>query len=52
MPTASGLQADTDIKKMEKVQMRATRIVQHLKKYSYEARLRWVNLPTLKYRRL
>ena len=41
-----------DIEKIEKVQMRATRMVQQLRKYSYEARLRHLNLPTLKYRRL
>ena len=40
-----------DIEKIEKVQMRATKMVQHLKKYSYETRLRWLNLPTLTYRR-
>jgi hypothetical protein len=39
-----------DIEKLEKVQMRATKMVQQIKKYSYEARLRWLNLPTLKYR--
>jgi hypothetical protein len=39
-------------RKIEKVQMRATRMVQRLKNYFYEARLRWLNLPTLKYRRL
>ena len=32
--------------------MSATKMVQQLKKYSYEARLRWLNLPTLKYKRL
>ena len=41
-----------DIDKTEKVQMRATRMVQQLKNLSYEARLRRLNLPTLKYRRL
>ena len=41
-----------DIDKIEKVQMRATRMVQQLKNLSYEARLRRLNLPTLKYRRL
>ena len=41
-----------DIEKLEKVQMRATRMVQKLRKYPYEARLRNLNLPTLKYRRL
>jgi len=41
-----------DIKIIEKVQMRATRMVQQLKNSSYEARLRRLNLPTLKDRRL
>ena len=41
-----------DIEKIEKVQMRATRMVQQLRIYSYEARLNHLNLPTLKYRRL
>jgi len=41
-----------DIKKIERVQMRATRMVQQLKNYSYEARIRRLNLPTLQYRRL
>jgi hypothetical protein len=41
-----------DIEKLEKVQMRATRMIQQLKNYSYESRLRRLNLPTLKYRRL
>jgi hypothetical protein len=42
----------TDIEKIEKVQMRVTKMVQRFKKYSHEARLRRLNLPTLKYRRL
>jgi ribonucleases P/MRP protein subunit RPP40 len=41
-----------DIEKLEKVQKRATRMIKQLKNYSYEARLKWLNLPTLKYRRL
>ena len=41
-----------DVEKLEKVQMRATKMVKHLKKYSYKDRLRFLNLPTLKYRRL
>jgi len=41
-----------DIEKLEKVQKRATRMITQLKNYSYEARLKWLNLPTLKYRRL
>jgi len=39
-------------KKIERVQMRATRMVQKLKNYSYEARLRRLNLSTVKYTRL
>jgi len=42
----------THIEKLENVQMTATRMVQHLKKYSYEARLRCLYLPKLKYTRL
>jgi len=41
-----------NIEKIERVQMRATRMVQQLNNSSYEARLRRLNLPTLKYRRL
>jgi hypothetical protein len=41
-----------DIEIIEKVQMRATRMVLQLRNFSYEARLRYLNLPTLKYRRL
>ena len=41
-----------DIENIEKVQMRATKMVQQLRKYSYEARLGYLKLPTLKYRRL
>jgi hypothetical protein len=40
-----------DIKKLEKVQMRATKMVQQLRNLSYEDRLKRLNLPTLKYRR-
>jgi hypothetical protein len=47
-----GIHTRMDIEKVEKVQMRATKMVQQLKKYSCEAKLRWLNLPTLKYRRL
>jgi len=32
--------------------MSATRMVKHLKKYYFEARLRCLNLPTFKYKRL
>jgi len=41
-----------DVKKVERVQMRATRMVMQLKNSSYEDRLKVLNLPTLKYRRL
>jgi len=41
-----------DIEKVERVQMRATRMVKQLKNRSYEDRLKLLNLPTLKYRRL
>jgi len=41
-----------EIEKIERVQMRATRMVQQLKNYCYEARIRRLNLLTLKYRRL
>jgi len=40
-----------DIEKIEWVHVRATRMAQQLKNYSYEARLRRLNLPTLKYRK-
>ena len=36
---------------LERVQHRATRIVPGLSKFSYEERLRILNLPTLEYRR-
>jgi len=41
-----------DIEKLEKVQKRATKMVSQLSNYSYEDRLRCLNLPTLKYRRI
>ena len=40
------------IKALEKVQMRATRLIYKLRNKSYEERLRILDLPTLKYRRL
>ena len=40
------------IKALEKVQMRATRLIYKLRYKSYEDRLRILDLPTLKYRRL
>jgi len=36
-----------DIEKIERVQVRATKMVEQLKNYSYEARLRLLNLLTL-----
>jgi len=41
-----------DIKEIEKVQKRATKLVINLKKISYTNRLHRLKLPTLKYRRL
>ena len=40
-----------DIVKLEKVQKRATKMIPQLSKFSYEDRLRHLNLPTLEYRR-
>ena len=41
-----------DIKEIEKVQKRATKLVINLKKIPYTNRLQRLKLPTLKYRRL
>jgi len=41
-----------DIEKIEKVQMRATKLIRSLSSRSYEARLRALELPTLRYRQL
>ena len=41
-----------DIEMIEKVQMRATKMVQKLRNFSYEDRLKLLNLPSLKYRRM
>ena len=41
-----------DVEKVEKVQMRATRMIRLLRNCSYEDRLRYFNLPTLRYRHL
>jgi len=43
---------EMDVEKVEKVQMRATRMVEQLKNHSYEDKLKVLNLPTLKYRHL
>jgi len=40
-----------DIKELEKIQKRATKLVINLKKMPYKDRLIHLNLPTLKYRR-
>ena len=40
------------IEKLEKVQKRATKLVIAVKTLKYEERLKYLNLPTLKYRRL
>ena len=41
-----------DKKNLEKVQMRATKLIQEIKHMSYIDRLKNLNLPTLLYRRL
>ena len=41
-----------DIKRIEKVQRRATKLIPSLKRLSYEDRLKKLNLPTLAFRRL
>ena len=43
---------DDDIKELEKIQKRATKLVINLKKIPYKDRLMHLKLPTLKYRRL
>jgi len=40
------------IEKLEKVQKRATKLVLRVKKRHYEDRLRQLQLPTLKYRKI
>jgi len=52
MPTASGQNRQMGIEKIEKAQLTVTRMVQQLNYYSYVARIRCLNLPILKYRRL
>jgi len=41
-----------DLEKLEKVQKRATKLIIAVKLLKYEERLRYLNLPTLKYRRI
>ena len=41
-----------DLKEIEKIQKRATKLIIELKNKSYIDRLIYLNLPTLKYRRL
>jgi ribonuclease P/MRP protein subunit RPP40 len=41
-----------DIERLEKVQMRATKLIKAIRHLPYEERLRHLKLPTLKYRRL
>ena len=41
-----------DIKTLEKVQMRATKLIKRIRHLSYMERLKYLNLPTLHYRRL
>jgi len=40
-----------DVEKLEKVQKRAIKLIIAVKLLKYEERLRYFNLPTLKYRR-
>jgi len=41
-----------DLEKLEKVQKRATKLIIAVKLLKYEERLRYLNLPTLKYRQI
>jgi len=41
-----------DVEKLEKVQKRAIKLIIAVKLLKYEERLRYFNLPTLKYRRI
>jgi len=50
--SAESLHKVKELKKLEKVQMRATKIVITVKRLRYMGRLVRLNLPTLKYRRI
>ena len=52
MLTRYGILIKQDIKALEKVQMRATRLVTALRNKPYQERLKALDLPTLKFRRL
>jgi len=41
-----------DLEKLEKVQKRATKLIIAVKLLKYEERLRYLNLPTLNFRRI
>jgi len=41
----------TDVDKIERVQKRATKLIPELSKKSYSDQLKFLNLPTFKYRR-
>ena len=47
-----GTRISEDIESLEKVQMRATKLVSNLKKLPYQTRLKELKLPTLAHRRL
>jgi len=50
--SAESLHKGKELKKLEKVQIRATKIVITVKRLRYMGRLVRLNLPTLKYRRI
>ena len=52
MPTQFGILILRSIEIIEKVQMRATKLVESVKHLSYEDRLKKLGFPTLKCRRL
>jgi len=51
LPTLEEYLALTDIDKLEKVQKRATKMIQCMGNFKYPERLRQLELPTLAYRR-